>query len=51
MNDLADYVARGDCKSIEEYRHVTGQILGISLAERDLLDLQDKVKQRQDTDE
>ena len=39
MNEWADVVATGACKSIEDYRFITGQIAGIAYAERIYLDL------------
>ncbi len=39
MNELADHVAAGNCKDFAEYKHLTGQILGLAAAERHLLDL------------
>lgn len=39
MNDLADTVVTGRL-SIEEYRLLCGQIEGLALAEREMLDLE-----------
>jgi hypothetical protein len=39
MNDLADHMAGGGCKSFEEYQKVVGIIEGLARAERELLDL------------
>ncbi len=39
MNELADHLAGGGIKDIEEYRDVSGQIAGLAKAERELLDL------------
>jgi len=39
MNEHADHLSGGGCKSFEEYRYLTGVISGLALAERDLLDL------------
>ncbi len=49
MNDAADYVATGSCKTYEEYKAVCGKIEGLALAERALLDLveaQEKADER-----
>ncbi len=49
MNDAADYVATGSCKSYEEYKAVCGKIEGLALAERALLDMveaQEKADER-----
>jgi hypothetical protein len=39
MNVLADHLADGRCEDIQDYRHITGKIAGLALAERELLDL------------
>lgn len=44
MNDITDQVATGGCKDIEDYRYLTGKIYGIALAERELLDLKQKLE-------
>jgi len=44
MNELADHVAGGGCIDWAEYRWLCGKIEGLALAERMLLDLQDKLK-------
>jgi len=43
MNILADDVATGVCQTFEDYKQVTGKIEGLALAERELLDLDDKL--------
>ena len=43
MNDVADSISTGSCENIEDYRHQTGIIHGLALAERELLDLDDKL--------
>lgn len=40
--DIDNYtqdVARGDCKSLDDYRRLCGQIQGLRLAEQHLMDL------------
>lgn len=39
MNNYADDVATGACRTIEEYKFLCGQIQGLALAERYMLDL------------
>jgi hypothetical protein len=39
MNELADYLAAGGCKDFLEYKHTTGKLEGLAVAERILLDL------------
>lgn len=48
MNNYADDVATGACKSFEEYQRLCGVIQGLALAESHLLSLLDKVE---DSDE
>ena len=43
MNELADIVSTGGCQTFEEYKNLTGRIDGLALAERELLDLDDKL--------
>lgn len=38
MNDVADALARGEAGSFDEYKYMTGEILGLAAAERMLLD-------------
>jgi len=45
MDDIADSVARGGCASFEEYKRMAGIIEGLSLAERELLDLVEKYQE------
>jgi hypothetical protein len=39
MNNYADDLANGICKSFEEYQHLCGVIKGLALAERHINDL------------
>ena len=43
MNDLADHLAVGSAKDIEEYRKITGMIEGLAWAEREIIDLEEKL--------
>jgi hypothetical protein len=47
MDDLADYVATGSATDWADYRHKVGVIEGLALAERELLDLVDKLKEQE----
>ena len=44
MNDLADKVATGEAGDFSEYKFLTGQIMGLGLAERELLDLAERLR-------
>jgi hypothetical protein len=39
MNELTDNVALGSAKTFEEYQRTVGQIEGLAIAERELLNL------------
>lgn len=43
MNDLADTVAAGGCTDYASYKDLTGQITGLAVAERELLDLDERL--------
>lgn len=43
MNDYADALANGACRSFEEYQHLCGKIQGLSRAEEHLKVLLKKV--------
>ena len=45
MNNYADDLAGGACRSFEEYQKLCGVISGLALAERYLLDLLQKVEE------
>ena len=45
MNNYADDLAGGACRNFEEYQKLCGIISGLALAERYLLDLQQKVEE------
>jgi hypothetical protein len=48
MNNYADDMAGGSCRSFEEYQKLCGLISGLAIAERYLLDLQ---KEMEESDE
>jgi hypothetical protein len=45
MNNYADDLANGVCKSFDEYQKLCGVIRGLALAEEHLLALQQKVEE------
>ena len=45
MNNYADDLAGGSCRSFEEYQKLCGVISGLALAERYLIDLLQKVEE------
>lgn len=48
MNDYTDDMAKGQCRSYDEYQKLCGVIQGLAIAERHLLDLLQKVEERDD---
>jgi hypothetical protein len=44
MNNYADDLAGGACRTFDEYQKLCGVIQGLALAERYLLDLAEKVE-------
>ena len=48
MNNYADDLAAGSCRSFDEYQKLCGIISGLALAELYLLDLIQKVEQSDD---
>jgi hypothetical protein len=44
MNNYADDLATGSCRSFDEYQKLCGVIHGLALAERHLKDLMDHVE-------
>jgi hypothetical protein len=44
MNDSADNVATGSCTNFDEYKHQTGVIEGLALAEREFLDIVEELE-------
>ncbi len=43
MNELADHLALGSARDMEEYRKVCGMIEGLAWAEREVIDIEDKL--------
>ena len=44
MNELADHLAMGSAKDMEEYRKICGIIEGLAWAEREIIDLDEKMR-------
>lgn len=44
MNDIADAIAGGACKDMEDYRRLCGVIEGLAHVERDILDLKERIE-------
>jgi hypothetical protein len=44
MNERADYISTGSCTDWSDYKHLTGVIEGLALAEREILDIADRLK-------
>ena len=44
MNELADRLALGSAQNIEEYRKVCGMIEGLAWAEREVIDIEDRLR-------
>ena len=45
MNELADHLALGSAKDKEEERKVTGIIEGLAWAEREVIDIEDRIEE------
>ena len=45
MNELADHLAVGSAKDMEEYRKVTGIIEGLAWAEREVIDIEARIEE------
>ena len=43
MNELADHLALGSAKDMEEYRKICGIIEGLAWAEREVIDIEDRL--------
>lgn len=48
MNNYADDLAGGACRSFDEYQKLCGVIQGLALAERHILDLVDAIRKGED---
>ena len=45
MNELADHLAVGAAKDMADYRKVTGIIEGLAWAEREVIDIEDRIEE------
>ena len=45
MNEIADLVSLGSAKNIEDYRKMCGIIEGLAWAEREIIDIEDRLKE------
>ena len=43
MNEIADHLALGSAKDMEEYRKMCGIIEGLAWAEREVIDIEDRL--------
>lgn len=48
MNDKADDVATGSAQDFADYRYMVGVIEGLALAEREFLDIIERIERSQD---
>jgi len=46
MNEIADHMATGSCKSFEEYRQMVGFIEALAWVEREMIDLEEKAREQ-----
>ena len=44
MNEIADHLAVGSAKDVEDYRKMCGSIEGLAWAEREIIDIEDKLR-------
>ena len=44
MNELADHLAIGGAKNMEEYRRTCGMIEGLAWTEREIINIEDRLK-------
>jgi hypothetical protein len=45
MNEIADSVSLGSAKNMEDYRKMCGIIEGLAWAEREILDIEDRLRE------
>jgi len=45
INELADHLAMGSAKDIEEYRKICGTIEGLAWAEREVINIETKLRE------
>tara|TARA_R110000744_G_scaffold342498_1_gene447637 strand:- start:489 stop:677 length:189 start_codon:yes stop_codon:yes gene_type:complete len=45
MNELTDHIAMGSVRDIEEYRKICGTIAGLAWTEREVIDIETKLRE------
>ena len=45
MNELADHLAVGSAQDIEEYRKICGMIEGLAWTEREIIDIEERLRE------
>lgn len=45
MNATADHMASGGCETFEQYQYCAGMVKAFAVVEREIIDLEDKLKQ------
>jgi hypothetical protein len=45
MNEIADLVSLGSAKNMEDYRKMCGIIEGLAWAEREIIDIEEKLRE------
>ena len=45
MNEIADLVSLGSAKNMEDYRKMCGIIEGVAWAEREIIDIEEKLRE------
>lgn len=45
MNEIADHLALGSAQDMEEYRKMCGIIEGLAWTEREIIDIEDRLKE------
>jgi hypothetical protein len=43
LNDLADFLSTGGAPDYPSYRHIVGKIEGLAVAERHIIDLEERL--------
>tara|TARA_R100000231_G_scaffold32034_2_gene28150 strand:- start:6129 stop:6314 length:186 start_codon:yes stop_codon:yes gene_type:complete len=43
MDQMADHMATGGCKSYDDYRYCSGVVAGLAVAEREILDIKERI--------
>lgn len=44
MNDVSDHISTGSCKTFDEYSKCCGMIEGLAMAEREILDINQRIE-------